>query len=229
MNTTIKYALKTDQEISKSICNKCLIETNHKVVSNFTESGSEDCGHGNSVDWHVEYQIIQCCGCEEISFKKIMTNSEETEFDGQEMVHTEHITYSPQRNLSQPYPNLDLLPLSIFRIYKETTSALNNELRILASIGIRTLIEAVCSEQEAKGKNLNEKITDLKRKSIVTMEGEVALHKLRILGNASAHEAKPPSMDKLLTALKVVEHMLDGTYIIPEKIKHAFPDTKAKG
>ncbi|MBR9902713.1 MAG: DUF4145 domain-containing protein [Gammaproteobacteria bacterium] len=225
MNITRKYALKTEPETSKSICNKCLNKTNHKVVSNFTESGSEDCGHGNSVDWHEEYQIIQCCGCEEISFKKIMTNSEDVDFDGH---HINYVTYYPQRSLSQPYLSIEFLPLKIHRIYKETISALNNEQRILASIGIRTLIEAVCSEVEAEGKTLYKKITDLKNKSIVTIEGETALHKLRILGNTSAHEAKPPSMEKLLTALKVVEHMLDGTYIIPDKIRDTFPDEKPK-
>tara|TARA_R110000850_G_scaffold250226_2_gene375162 strand:- start:119 stop:808 length:690 start_codon:yes stop_codon:yes gene_type:complete len=229
MSITKSYTLKTEVETSKSTCNKCLHETNHKVVSSYIEQGSEDVGQGQTVDWEEDYQIIQCCGCEEISFKSIMSNSEDMDFDGENMVHMEYINYYPQRNLSQPYPSLELLPISVFRIYKETISALNNEQRILAGIGIRALIEAVCSEQEAEGKTLNHKITDLKNKSIVTVEGESALHKLRALGNESAHEAKPSSMDKLLTALKVVEHMLDGTYIIPEKIKSAFPDKKPKG
>lgn len=228
MSIQREFTLKTDTKEEKSKCNKCLSETKHKIIANYIESGSEEQGHGHSYDWYDEHQIIQCCGCEEISFKCIKTNSEDVDFDGETTFPWEYITYYPQRNLSQPYPNIEMLPLKVLRIYNETVSALNNDQRILAGIGIRALIEAVCSEQEVKGKNLKERITNLKEKSIVTIEGESALHKLRDLGNASAHEAKPYNKVQLLMALKVVEHMLDGTYIIPEKIKTAFPDKKPK-
>ena len=83
-------------------------------------------------------------------------------------------------------------------------------------------METVCKDLETKGSNLYEKINSLQDKSIVTTEGADTLHKLRVLGNDAAHEVKSHNSQQLELAMKIIEHMLDGTYIIPNKVQNVF-------
>lgn len=106
--------------------------------------------------------------------------------------------------------------------------AVENELLIIAGIAIRAPLEAICKEVKAVGSNLSKKIDDLNVKSLVTKEGVETLHKVRILGNRSAHESEAHSQDQLLLALEIVEHILVGTYIIPFKVQATFKELEDK-
>jgi hypothetical protein len=110
--------------------------------------------------------------------------------------------------------------LKVARIYNETHSALCNKMPILAGIGIRVLIEAICKEKTASGKNLEEKIDSLVSMEVLTKDGAEILHSLRILGNIAAHEVASQSDDKLAVAMDVVEHLLNGVYILPTIASH---------
>jgi hypothetical protein len=101
------------------------------------------------------------------------------------------------------------------KIYKETHAALCSELPILAGIGIRAIIEAVCKDKKIKGRNLEEKIDALVAKGLTTPAGAKILHSLRFLGNDAAHEVKAHSTEELASALSVAEHLLQSVYILP--------------
>ena len=115
-----------------------------------------------------------------------------------------------------------MLPPNVQSIYQETILAIENEQNILAGIGVRALIETICKDLSAEGKDLYNKINSLKEKSIVTKEGVDTLHKLRVLGNDAAHEVKRHNKQQLSLAIQIIEHMLDGTYIIPHKVSKVF-------
>ncbi|WP_322114592.1 DUF4145 domain-containing protein [Pseudomonas putida] len=115
-----------------------------------------------------------------------------------------------------------MLPWGIGTIYKEARSAVESELFIIGGIAIRALLETICSDINAKGRKLDQKIDDLHAKSLVTKEGVETLHKIRVLGNRAAHNAQAHSKDQLLLALEVIEYILIGTYIIPERTKSIF-------
>ncbi|MBY5938107.1 DUF4145 domain-containing protein [Marinobacter nauticus] len=115
-----------------------------------------------------------------------------------------------------------LLPENLYRIYSETLGALNSGSPVLTGIGIRAIIETVCQDQRASGRNLNDQINDLVNQGVLTTEGADILHKLRVLGNAAAHEVKPHSSAQLGLAFDVVEHLLQGVYILPYHAKQKF-------
>ena len=205
------------------ICRECSRETLHSIVCSYNESGSEDCGGGNSVDWHCKNQIIQCLGCETVSFRTVSTFSEDVEYDHDGPYYPETIKYYPGRSEGLKSIESYLLPHKIQEIYKETILSIENEQYVLAGIGIRAIVETVCKDLDAKGSNLFDKINSLKDKSIVTPEGADTLHKLRVLGNDAAHEVKAHNSQQLELAMKIIEHMLDGTYIIPSNVQNVFP------
>ena len=109
------------------------------------------------------------------------------------------------------------LPQKVRRIYNETHKALCPELPMLAGVGIRSLMEAVCQEREAQGDNLKLKIDGLVKQGFLTQSGAEILQKLRLMGNEAVHGMKSHNTQILGTAFDVVEHLLLGVYILPEE------------
>lgn len=88
---------------------------------------------------------------------------------------------------------------------------------VLAGIGLRALVETVCKEREAEGKNLEQRIDNLVAQGVLTLDGAEFLHSLRIMGNQAAHEVKPHPVADLNLAFDVIEHVLTGVYLIPNR------------
>ena len=123
-------------------CARCGLETWHKVLTSIeTEQGDEYYGEWNT------YQIIHCNGCRTISFRRLLRSTEDLEPHptGPDDVLSELQFLYPSRIAGRrELPSLNLLPFEVAAIYGETHTALVNNSSILASIGIRALIEAVC-------------------------------------------------------------------------------------
>jgi hypothetical protein len=197
-------------------CDQCRNSTKHKVLQSVDITGEETWRHEFLHWWADHYQIVQCQGCEVISFRKSHEDSEnmgETD-EGEELIQQVEIYPSRVAGRHQ-LSDARLIPFKVARIYRETHSALCNKMPILAGIGIRALVEAVCKEKSATGKNLEDKIDGLVGMGVLTKDGAEILHSLRILGNTAAHEVIPHSDEQLATAMNVVEHLLNGVYILP--------------
>lgn len=210
------------------LCPSCNKETVHKVLVSAEVDERFDDGDEWFANWDV-YQIVQCQGCQTTSFRRTHTNSEYVPADLNETeVPIAYVELYPQRAGGRcELPGSYLLPRQVSGIYRETLAALSNELPILAGIGVRALVEAVCKERNAKGKNLSvsEKIDNLVAQGVLTQDGAEILHSLRLMGNEAAHEVKPHSEDDLNVAFDVIEHLLSGVYILP-KVADRLPKRK---
>lgn len=181
-------------------------------------------GYGNSYEWAAHYEVLQCDGCGSIAFRKETSNSEDLIHtpDGN-LVHAleEHLYPSPDEGRA-PVADSELLPRSVQRIYSETLKALNSDQPILSGMGIRALVETVCKERKATGR-LEKQIDHLVTQGILTKEGAEILHRLRVLGNVAAHDAKPHGNEPLSVAMNVIDHLLQGVYILPVHAKKSLP------
>jgi len=186
--------------------------------------GNNDVGNGYEVQWAVNHQVVQCLGCDTISFRKASHNSEDCIQVGPDEWEVDiYEELFPNRKEGRvPVKDVELLPTDVERIYSETLKALNGDQPVLSGIGIRALIETISKERNASGKDLMEKINDLVVQGVLTKDGADIFHKLRVLGNKAAHEVKPHSRDQLNLALDVVEHLLQGVYILLHHAKRKF-------
>lgn len=114
------------------------------------------------------------------------------------------------------------MPQKVALIYKETILALTNHSPILAGIGLRVLLEAVCKEKDAKGKDLFEKIDSLVASKVLTPMSATILHKIRTLGNLAVHEVQPHTEKQLSLAMDIIEHLLKDVYILPMQANSEF-------
>lgn len=205
-------------------CRECHRMTKHEIVTEATLSGSSG-GYDFEISWATEYQVVRCLGCETLSFRRTNSNSEDGYIqigpDEWEANIHEELFPSPREG-RQSVSDVHLLPDKIQRIYKETLGALNNQQEVLCGIGVRAIVETVCKDKSAPGGDLYTKINSLVALGVLTQDGANILHKLRTLGNNSAHEVKPHTPEELGLAFDVVDHLLLGVYILPEHAKRTF-------
>ncbi len=217
MHDEIKItANKTQNEEYKIACSECVGITRHKVLQSIDISGHDDYGSWDYF-FYDNFQIIQCQGCDFVSFRKCHTDSEDQGYDDNgEPFNLEGVEIYPSRIAGRRKLNdFYFLPRNIQQIYNETHSALCNKQPILAVIGIRALVETVCKDNGATGGNLEQRIDNLVTKGVLTKQNAELLHGLRILGNEGAHEVKVQDEKTLGLAMTVVEQLLNNVYILP--------------
>lgn len=227
MPSTIEYVVnKTQGEEHVVPCIKCTGKTTHKVLASVDVRGDE--GDSNySFSWTTDHQVIQCLGCKTVAFRKASTNSEDyyQDHEGNYEYGVDEALYPPRIEGSKGLGDDTVyLPANVRRIYDETRMSLSNQSPVLAGIGLRALLETVCKEKNATGKDLLKKIDSLVGAGILTPASAAILHKIRTLGNAAAHEVKPHSDKQLGLAMDIVEHLLKDVYILPKQVESEFQD-----
>ena len=209
----------------KFFCRKCRGPRNHKSLFETQISDSEfilgENEEGFSVvseylfRWYEKYSIIQCLGCETISFLKEYGRDEpvrQSENGDWEYYHTEDI-YPAFLDGGEEIIHQAYLPTKIQSIYSETITALKSQSYILAAGGLRAIIEAVCNHLDIRKDVLSKRIDQLHTKGHLTSNESRRLHSIRFLGNNALHEIEKPRKDQLYLLLGIVNHLLSNLFI----------------
>jgi len=221
----------TNNEQLRVACEDCGRETNHKVLRSVEVEGHDVISREFDVDWNVWYQIIECQGCSTVSFRRASENSIDSPFvdeNGDAERNVEEKLFPPRDFGRKELADLEYAPERVQTIYRETLRAINGDQPVLAGIGIRALIETVCKAKRAKGHTLYHQIDNLVVLGILSKDGAKTLHKLRVLGNKAAHEVRPHSPKQLSVAIDVVDHLIQGVYILPKRAKHELTRKRAR-
>jgi hypothetical protein len=189
---------------------------------------SDKSGHHVFDAWD-HYQTLKCGGCETVFFRTTSANSEDVDFeydhDGQAIgrYNVSERLYPETTAERNTIKEFHLLPPQLAAIYTEAAKALYSNQPVLAGIGIRAILETICKDKAAPGKNLYEQIDGLKNQGALSVNGALVLHKLRVLGNTSAHEVKPQSDDQLSLAFDVLDNLLMNVYVLEPQVAKIFP------
>ncbi|MBR8150015.1 DUF4145 domain-containing protein [Burkholderia vietnamiensis] len=215
-------------------CLQCKRDTKHSIVSSYDGTGSAwDRHEGWSVDWTNNYQLIQCKGCEAVSFRHLSWFSEDSVPETGESGEVERLYPIRAENALTAKDFLNV-PASLRRIYREVIDAFNNESSTLCAAGLRAIVEGICDERgitdgpvevQAKGggtkidrrDDLAGKIAGLAEKGFLTITGAQTLHEHRFMGNAAVHQLDRPPERELKLAIEIVEHIFEHLYEIPYK------------
>ena len=208
----------------KALCAQCRKLTNHIVLQTHDTSGSMEDG---DIRWWDSHQIIQCAGCDDISFRRISTCTED--FDPYSGDLTENETLYPERTRGRtPMEGYEDFPHKTRRVYVETLKALSSGMPLLAAIGLRAVIESICLEQKTKSKTLAKGIDELAANGLLSQKQAEFLHNHRFMGNVAAHEIEAPKPEHLIAALEIAETLLKTIYILPEIAEQIKPKRKKK-
>lgn len=119
----------------KVLCSTCKGPTNHAVL--FSKNEHNSTPDGDIELWRSD-QLIQCCGCDEISYRRTLECTEDINYETGELVTTEYL-YPSRTEGRSPIEGHKSFPVKTKRIYLETLKALNQNAFILSAIGLRAL------------------------------------------------------------------------------------------
>src|SRR5216683_5452923 len=125
------------QAPTKTSCGRCKCKTKHVVLFNETRTYHDDRWDYSSSD---NYQIIECAGCESISFRHSSINSEDSDEEGQPFAT---VDLYPSPDVREPIKINVHLPFKVGNVYMESLVAMNNSAPILAAIGLRAVVEGI--------------------------------------------------------------------------------------
>lgn len=236
----IDPSLSTSKPIvHKAECSKCGGVRNCDIRGKHTKSYDDEHFWSQTV-WY----ILECRGCEDVFVKTVDTNSEEYDqaysVDGSGEVITtmvETIQYWPalsQRKEPEwmseygvDAENMRVLHAPLRELY----GALNNDLRMLAAIGIRTVYD-IASEllgiDPALG--FGQKLDALLDGKHIGPLDKERLEVIVDAGSASAHRGWLPQLADLATMMDVLEHFINEAFFVPVRRKRLNEEAlKVKG
>lgn len=205
----------------RNYCNSCKKETNHLIQKEYTQALHE---HYALVSL---FQIVECNGCNEISFIR-----QDIDYEVSIPYVNEYGEegYNPDISLFQyPIPlkyhsgfdmdELYELPKKIKTIYQDTLKSYANGSTILVGAGLRACVEAVCNDLNITGKDLEQRIKKLNQNGYISKSNMALLNGVRFMGNDAVHDMKESTHDEIKVALRVVEHLFENVYILPKLAK----------
>ena len=206
-------------------CNSCERDTNQEIVCgiseerNYTDVLEND--EFENVTAKSSFSVIRCLGCDTYSFLIINSYSNDLDEKGSplEYVFTypeEDFEYNEYEELFLQKKEINALPPIVKALYKEVTVAFEYQTLILAGMGLRSLIEALCLQRKITGNNLKVKIENLFKEGYISKNEMPILQRLREMGNTTVHQIKKPSFIVLSNALSIINHTLKTIYVIPK-------------
>lgn len=175
--------------------------------------------HGPDFDAVTYYQVLECRGCGAHYFKSNSSNSEnyhcyyddEMGLEVQENIET--INYWPPTAKRMPpewAAEIGFEDRTLGSLFDDVYTALNNNLGVLAAIGMRTVFDRASELLNIDpAKTFQDKLSELKIGDHITEKEKVVLGALIDAGSAAAHrgwQPKPKQLDAMMTILEAFLH-----------------------
>jgi hypothetical protein len=169
----------------------------------------------------IEYRILRCRGCEAVYFQRDEMFSEDFDPETGDLLHTVSYWPAPSKR-EKPNSSLDLaaVDIDLHSLFDDIYVALNNDLRVLAAIGIRTAFDRATDLLGINpAKNFAQKLTDLVTRGKIGSSEKDTLDILTDAGSAAAHRGWKPKPEELDTMMSIIEAFLYRTFILDAAAK----------
>lgn len=198
-----------------SYCHSCKRKTNHSILFSVSEMSPDE-----DYYWKCDYQVVRCCGCDEISFRTSTMEESEISYDedGNEVMIPRVCNY-PHKEEEISQLNSWNVPADVSAVLTETIKCLNTNCLRLAAAGCRAVVEAICKDKTIVGKTLEQKINSLSTKGLITRSDRDRLHAVRFMGNDSIHLMQEPDKEELLIVFDIVRIMVENMYLLEHRFR----------
>jgi len=211
-------------------CNTCGPGRNHEVLFEERTSWSDD---DYGIWGNDRYEFLKCAGCDSVKVRHSNVFSEND---------PEHPTVSyfpPASFRAQPDWIGDLVSVgtegsAIYQLLVEIYSAVQNDLRGLAAMGVRALLEHVMVSVSGDSGSFVKNLEKFQSDGHVSANQRARLETTLEAGHASIHRGFTPSLEDVTVLVDIAESVLVDVFIHPKKIellKNRIPkrvDQKAK-
>ncbi len=215
----------------KAQCNKCLGETNHLLLHKEEQPWDEEINHGMSIYGSETFNMVKCCGCDSVKLMHTSWFSEICDEYGQPITDINY--YPPAISRAEPKWLSELgglLPNEkmqyIRGLLKEIYSALHNDSRRLAVMGIRALIEHLMITEVSDNGTFKSNLTAFQQAGYLSGKQREILEAILEAGHATIHRGFHPSAEDVLIVVEITESLVETIYVHSkkaEKLKERVP------
>lgn len=220
-------------KVLRAHCPKCRAERKASVEAEVVRPWEDSENHTNG---QIDYRVLECGGCETLYFQieEVSTDHHETCRDPEtdDYVTPEHrkVTLYPspsRRHRPEWADSIGLNDDTLSQLLKETYTALDSDLRVLAAVGARTTFDRATEVLE-----IDPAITFDEKLAVLFQVGEIGqgeretLSTLTDAGNAAAHRGWRPTGHELDLIMSVLEGFLHRSFMLKgamERLKRKIP------
>ena len=206
-------------ETVKAPCNACGGLRNAFVQATHSRQWDDE---EAIISWGETMNVLECCGCGGLSVQREAWSSDDP--------YGPKVTYWPPQQARIPIWYMQLTDRNLKDAMREVYVALNQELRMLTAVGVRTLLDRAFYLILLKDHG------SFAKKLEVMVEGEFLLpgekdifQKVANVGNAAAHSGHAPSQETLIRILRATESFLYQKFILPLDATAAETQTPKRG
>jgi hypothetical protein len=189
----------------KGHCPNCGANINAGVMASHKTSWSDDY---DPIWGETDYRILRCCGCDAVYFQKAEVFSENMDYPYHPVTGETQAEYivdysywpSPLKRTRPEWLN-DLISIDkkLYDIMGEVYTALDNDLKVLTAIGIRTSFDRGTELLNVDpAKSFFEKLNDLWSSGKIGQSEKDTLEVLSDAGGAAAHRGWEPTIDRTI-------------------------------
>jgi hypothetical protein len=209
---------------SKTHCPRCGPATFSEVVAEFRSV--EESAH----EWfQTDFRTLRCCGCETIYFQRESKSSTDETYEtdpetGQICSYYpgEVLYYPPRLKREHPEWSSQLMAVDpdLYHLFSDIYTALNNDLNILAAIGIRTAFDRATELLSIDPKkSFVAKLDELVATGRIGSAEKEFLDILTDAGSAAAHRSWRPGDKDLGTMMTLIESFIHRTFLLSDAAK----------
>lgn len=228
------------ESFAKIYCNTCMRPTNHSVEKKVLQHDVEgDPGESMQLLCTHEFSILQCMGCDAISFRQLEEYPRFLDVDGfvrrgaLSSKRTFERFFPPRKNDSFEITAIRGLPDDLLIPLQETLECYNSDSRILCTAGLRLVTEILIDQVLLIKSEIKADPEDPEKPNNLNLFGKLnllledkkyasihdALQEFRKLGNAALHNAARPSRKELRLGLDLLVQVLNQVFSMPEDVE----------
>lgn len=206
-----------DKKVIKVYCNNCCGERHHEVLHREVITWDELVDDRYPIDGGNAYDLVKCCGCDNVALRHQSWFSEETDIEGKPLIKT--VLYPPETYRSKPKWLMDLfwaMPIAnnfIGEFINEIYIALRNHSLRLAVMGIRALLEQIMIDKVGDHGSFKENLDAFELKGFVSKSQRTILEPVLEAGHATMHRAFRPTKSDIGNLMDITENIIESIYI----------------
>lgn len=207
-----------DQKKLKAQCNKCLGETNHILLHQEDQNWEEWITRDQSIYGCNTFRMVKCCGCDSIKLMHQDWMSEICDDDGNPIQSVNY--YPPAISKAKPkWLSNFLSPFEpkelnfIGELFGEIYSALHNDSRRLAVMGIRALIEHLMIKEIGDQGSFKKNLDSFQSAGFLSGKQKGMIEPILEAGHAAMHRGYDPNPEDVLTVVEITESLVETIYI----------------
>ena len=211
-------------------CNNCTGKRQHEVLFHKKFTWSEQVSEDFGVDGADTYELLKCCGCNNVQLRHSNWFSEDFDLStGKAVLHVKH--YPPPTFREKPkwlYTNYLSHNVIFIPEFKDTIEALISEIYIalqnnapqLALLGIRALLEAIMIDKVDDRGNFKGNIKEFQKAGYISSKQKEVLEPVLEAGHAAMHRGYKPDPHEVASLMDITESIIETIYINEYRTKN---------